>query len=99
MEEDLMVGRSRSFGLVALSALFAACSGVPADVDEPGAPGTHADAIPVEEPQVHEMWFVELELPPTARGGDLLKLNAEKARFRQNIATARIAARERYTFD
>src|SRR4051812_10160297 len=94
-----MEGRSRFLALAAMSGVFAACSSVPADVEGPGASPSGPETLPAGEAQVHETWFVELEHPPTARGGDAGVLGAEKARFRTHLQAAGIPVRERYSFD
>src|SRR5262245_46485024 len=45
------------------------------------------------------LWFVELNLPPTADGSDLATLRAEKAEFRRAAARAGVQYVERFAYD
>jgi subtilisin family serine protease len=94
-----MARRSRSLGIIALLILAAGC-GVAPEGTEPGdSPSETTEAADVAPAPVYEAWFVELEEPPLARGGDPILLHAEKERFRAHAAGARLSIVERYAFD
>jgi minor extracellular serine protease Vpr len=45
------------------------------------------------------LWFVELQSPPSVKGTSMAKLNNEKQAFRQNAADAGVLYTERYAFN
>ena len=57
------------------------------------------DAVPVAAAEGGNLWFVELDSPPTADGTSLTVVRSEKAAFRNAAAAAGITYRERRSFD
>jgi len=94
------------FGLVALSAALAACTeGATTSAPEPGgltiSPGEEITPRPVVEIPAHvvpDLYFVELEEEPTARGGHLDRLHAERKRFHSRARLAGVTLHERYAY-
>jgi subtilisin family serine protease len=83
----------RRASLTAVLLLAAGCA-VGADEASP-LPEETQDLAPAS---VSEAWLVELSEPPTARGGDLMRLRDEKERLRAHLVSRGIAHVERYAF-
>lgn len=79
------------------AALFAgAVQDQPTALD-PSAPAPEPDYTSRVEGT--NLWFVELQSPPSVKGTSLSKLNGEKQAFRQAAADADISYTERYAFN
>ncbi len=96
-EEALMARSSRSVGVIALSAIVAAC-GAP----ESGTPRIAERAQPGAERArgvVEGAWFVRLSQPPLIRGGDPIAIHAERDALRAGLHASGVAHVERYAFE
>lgn len=56
-------------------------------------------SVPVKAAENTNLWFIELQSPATVDGGDVAKLRAEKAAFRQLAAKAGLSFKERFAYD
>lgn len=97
-----MTLRWRELGPPAASILIAGCA-FGTDGEIPANLADTVDEAPASDASravaVDDRWFVELEEPPLARGGKPARLAAEKARFHEGAAIARIAVEERHRFE
>lgn len=84
----------RRTSLTAALLLAAGCAVAPDEVGP--APDETLELAPAS---VSEAWLVELSEPPTARGGDVARLRAEKDQLRGHLRARGVAHAERYAFD
>lgn len=94
--------RSILVSLLALAAAAPACGGadgVPLS-DEDGASTATALSVPMSQAEMDtDHWFIELEQPPLALGGELDAIRADKNALREEARRAGLPLRERYSFE
>jgi minor extracellular serine protease Vpr len=86
--------------LVAIAGLTLASAGsarIALNTIEPLTPPANPDFTPKFEGT--NLWFVELNSPPSVKGTSVVKLKAEKQAFRDGAAAAGLSYTERYAFD